>query len=68
MYFIKNKKIELARGSNLNMVNIAKFPFPVTACMSFDGLVQFFSFAQMESYRNFSEGFILVIQVPFENL
>lgn len=39
------------------MVNIAKFPFPVTACMSFDGLVQFFIFAQMESYRNFSEGY-----------
>lgn len=39
------------------MVNIVRFPSPVTACMSFDGLVQFFSFPQMESYRNFSEGY-----------
>lgn len=39
------------------MVNIAKSPLLVTACMSFDGLVQVFSFPQMESYRNFSEGY-----------
>lgn len=37
------------------MVNIAKFPFLDTACMSFDVLVWFFSFPQTESYRDLSD-------------
>lgn len=49
IYFNQSTNKQIRLVSNLNMVNIAKFPPLVTACMSFDVLVWFFSFPQIES-------------------
>lgn len=51
---ILTNKQKKARGM-VNMVNIAKFLFLVTACMSLDVLVWFFSFSQTESYQHLSD-------------